>query len=72
MLEHAETSTEGEKGYLLETVPFAEIAGKLKSFPAYAESDLNSWQGVGTVEQIRLNTGAMLTWSPTTKQLTIR
>jgi len=61
MLEHAQTATESEKPYRVETVPFAEIAGKLKSFPAYAESDLDSWQGVGTVEQIRLNTGAMLT-----------
>jgi signal transduction histidine kinase len=60
MLEHAETAAESDKPYRAETVAFAKIAGKLKSFPAYAASDLNSWQGVGTVELIRLNQGAQL------------
>jgi signal transduction histidine kinase len=35
--------------------------GKLKSFPAYAASDLGSWRGVDTVELIRLDAGATLT-----------
>lgn len=61
MLEHAETSTESEKPLRVETVPFAEVAGKLKSFPAYAESDLNSWQGVDQVELVRLDSGQILT-----------
>jgi signal transduction histidine kinase len=60
MLENAETATESEKPYRVETVPFAAIAGKLKSFPAYAESDLDSWQGVGTVEVAHLSAGAVL------------
>jgi signal transduction histidine kinase len=60
MLEDAETVTQSEKPYEIETVAFAEIAGRLKSFPAYAASDLNGWRGVETVELIRLNEGAYL------------
>jgi len=62
MLEDAETVTQSEKPLVVETVAFAEIAGRLKDFPAYAASDLNSWRGVETVELIRLDAGATLHW----------
>jgi len=61
MLDDAETVTQSEKPLAIETVAFAEIAGQLKGFPAYAASDLVSWRGVETVELIRLNEGATLT-----------
>src|ERR1700761_1989452 len=61
MLEDAETVTQSEKPLEVETVAFAEIAGRLKGFPAYAASDLTTWQGVDQVELIRLNEGGTLT-----------
>jgi len=61
MLEDAETVTQSEKPLDVETVAFAEIAGKLKGFPAYAASDLTTWQGVDKVELIRLSEGGTLT-----------
>ncbi len=61
MLEDAGTVTESEKPLQVETVAFAEIAGRLKSFPAYASSDLKTWRGVDTVELVHLGEGATLT-----------
>ncbi|KAA6461132.1 cyclic nucleotide-binding domain-containing protein [Acidobacteria bacterium AB60] len=61
MLENAETVTESEKPNRSQTVPFAEIAGRLKSFPAYAASDLDKWPVPGTVEVVHLEQGGTLT-----------
>jgi signal transduction histidine kinase len=60
MLEGAGTVTESDKPPQVESVAFAEIAGRLKSFPAYAASDLKTWRGVETVELVRLSDGATL------------
>ncbi len=61
MLEDAGTVTESEKRVQVESVAFAEIVGRLRSFPAFAASDLDSWQGVETIELVRLSEGATLT-----------
>ncbi len=45
----------------IETVPFAEVAGRLKGFPAYVESELSTVHGVEQVDLLRLSTGARLT-----------
>lgn len=60
MLEGAKTLTENEQPEV-KAVAFAEIAGKLRSFPAFAASDLDSWRGVETVELVRLGKGMTLT-----------
>ena len=60
MLEDAGTVTESERPKI-ESVAFTDIAGKLKSFPAWAASDLGMLHGVETVEVVRLNAGVILT-----------
>jgi len=60
MHEGAETLTESDRPQA-ETVLFTEIASKLRSFPAWAASDLTTLRGAQAVEVVRLNAGETLT-----------
>src|ERR1700722_953771 len=60
MLEDAGTVTESERPKV-DSVAFTDIVDKLKSFPAWAASDLGTLHGVEAVEVVHLNAGATLT-----------
>src|ERR1700726_3420185 len=60
MLEDAGTVTEGERPQV-ESVAFAEVVERLRSFPTWAASNLETWRGVESAELVRLNAGGVLT-----------
>lgn len=51
---------EGDKAVEIEVVSFADIAGRLRQFPAFAASDFEDIRGIDTVQLVRAHAGATI------------